>query len=74
MTDKLNKHSNSGGAAMAACAWFLLIGIGFYVIVAEPDEGGIWDGYVPTWLGGAGQNGGEQYDETPLAQPPSMQP
>ena len=23
-------------------------------IVATPDDGGIWDGYVPKWLGGEG--------------------
>lgn len=36
------------------CISALIIGAMLYEIIATPDEGGIWDGYVPTWLGGEG--------------------
>ena len=32
----------------------LIAGALLYSIIATPDPGGIWDGYVPTWLGGEG--------------------
>lgn len=36
----------------------LVCAVCLYWVIAEPDAGGIWDGYVPTWLGGEGPEAG----------------
>jgi hypothetical protein len=42
------------------CISAILIGVLIYDIITDPDEGGVWDGFVPTWLGGEGPEGGKQ--------------
>lgn len=54
MADKQSsKFHKAAGSGIIVCL-ALLIGILLFTIISEPDEGGIWDGYVPTWLGGEG--------------------
>lgn len=58
MTHEHRTTHRNGAWLASSCISALLIGVLLYEIVSEPDEGGIWDGYVPTWLGGEGPNGG----------------
>ncbi|MCQ8184200.1 hypothetical protein [Parvularcula maris] len=44
-------------STIAVSAVWLLVTLTLLAgIILEPDEGGIWDGYTPTWLGGEGES------------------
>ena len=54
--------------------WAFLSGLMLYTIIATPDEGGIWDGYVPTWLGGEGPSPAVQLEHpAPIAEPAGVE-
>jgi hypothetical protein len=57
MMTRTEKNCTRTTALARIGLWGLFIGVSLYVIIATPDEGGIWDGYVPTWLGGEGRDG-----------------
>lgn len=55
----MNKWLGRKSCASGTTLWASLLGgfvTGFLLfhIITQPDAGGIWDGYVPTWLGGEG--------------------
>ncbi|MEE4209806.1 MAG: hypothetical protein V2I43_11120 [Parvularcula sp.] len=54
MTNNDRKPSHRSLLMSATVLMLLFIGVMLFEIIAIPDEGGIWDGYTPAWLGGDG--------------------
>ena len=52
-TCSIGQESSFAKRIQLALSW-LILSILLCIIIVEPDPGGIWDGYVPTWLGGEG--------------------